>query len=528
MLAPGEIRIDSLEGRHGSGRLKLSGSADWDDGDPRLDLDVTATKIQLTESILDLLPTNDPAAQRLSGLYHEYRPTGWMDADLTYRVTPDQQADYRLDLKFGQLGFELNDHTIALTELDGRFIVTPTGVELSHWGASFGTGKFQASGTVGFGQQRRYDLVFDAQSQRLGLTSRAVLPEAVLTVVDGLELNGAYDIRGAHLVYQHDPEHPTFRFQGKARLTDATATVGVPVTQITGDLEIQATRQADSAWPRLDLKFDAQRLLAARRLTSPLSLHIASANRPDQLTIRDLRGSCYGGTLFGTGQIELGGGGLYRMNLVLQDVALNPFLYPQDHLDRDSSSQNAGPGSEHEPFTGVLAASLTIEGSSHQPTKRRGRGELEIRDANIYEVPLSLALIQILNLSLPSSRSFDRASASYLIDDDVVLFDSVRFEAPTIEIVGAGMMHYSTLELDLDLYTRNPTGPDLGPLSDLFGVFKDELLTIHVTGTLEDPKPNATSFQGIKRSWREIFGIGKTSDQRPVSGTRGVASTPGQ
>ncbi len=527
-LGHDQLRIESLQGRCGSGRLTVSGSAQWGDTDAQVDLDINLAAMQIQKSLLDLWPVDNPMAKRLTALYAAHRPEGWFDADLSYRVMPGRDPDYRLDMKFGELGFDLHDHHIALTKVEGGFVVTPRGIELTQWGASFGKGRFAATGLVGFGPRRFYDLTFDARSERLGPVSRTVLPDAVLSVVDGLELNGTYDIRRARLVYEPDGEHPTFHFQGKAHLTDATATVGVPITQMNGQLEIRATREPHSSWPRVDLKFDAQRLLAARRLASPLSLHIVTADQPDRLAIQNLHGSCYGGTLLGSGEIHLGGQGLYQMTLVLQDVALNPFLYPEDHLDPKRSPGMSEPEAPDSSFTGVLAASLAIEGSSHEPTKRRGRGELEIRDANLYEVPLSLALMQILNLSLPASRSFDRASAHYLIDNDVVLFDSVRFEAPTIQIVGSGMMLYSTLELDLDLYTRNPAGPDLGPLSDLVGVFKDELLSIHVTGTLEDPAPSATSFRGFKRSWKALFGGGPPGDQRPLAGTRGGANTLGQ
>ena len=530
MLSADRIEFRTLEGAIGSGRLTLAGHADWTDQQTQLDLQITATDVAINRSILDVFTSDDPVRQDLSEFYETYQPSGQVDAKIAYRIGADSVTDYRLDLQFEQLNFWLEDLQVVLQNIQGNFSLTPEYLELDGWGGSFGTGDFSVSGSVGYGEHRYYDLTFDAQSGSICPTTRAMLPDAVLQVIDGLVLDGAYDMKDAQFVYRPHEAQPMFNFRSTARLTDAMATVGIPISKMDGDIQIRATRRADSEWPRMDLRFDCPHLLAAGRAVSPLALHIASDDEPDRLSIQDLRGTCYGGTLLGSGEIELDDQGLYRMNLVLQDVSLHPFVYGES-LD-DESSQDPKevetPSAGEAQFTGLLAASLTIEGTSHGPSGRRGRGDLVITDANLYEVPLSLALIQILNLSLPASRSFDRASASYLIEDDLVLLDSIRFEAPTIEIAGTGLMQYSTLDLDLDLYTRNPGSRKFGMLADLLGVFKDELLSIHVTGTLDDPKPKATSFQGLRRSWQDVFGKGRHRDQRLLSGVRGEDATPGQ
>ncbi len=516
--------VKSLEGRRGPTRLTLSGSAIWGGPKPRMDMALNIKDLNIDQAALDLLPPDSSAGLRVRRLYDEHKPTGVLDAHVQYKIEDEQAADYRLDVRFGELGFNLHGQQIDIDEISGEFAVTPRAVEFADWGGSFGTGQFVASGAVGFGPRFSCDLTFDVQSSSIGPVTRAWLPRAAVSVVDGLALEGAYTVKGAHLKYQSDDgEHTAYEFQGTARLTDASAVVGIPITDMTGDLEIHATGEAGAQWPRLDMNFYAERLLAAKRLTSPLSLRIVTTERPDRLAIKDLWGGCYGGKLLGSGEIQLGEQGFYRMSLVLQDVALNPFLYPEkavESSDVDDDDQ-AGP-------MGILAASLAIEGGLDHSNSRRGRGELEIRNANLYEVPLALALIQLLNLSLPSARAFDRAYASYVLDDDLVWFDTVRFEAPTIQVVGGGLMQYSTLELDLDLYTRNPESPELGALSDLFTVFKDELLSIHVGGTLDEPDPQASSFQGIKRSWREIFGNNKKVHHQPLPGVRETPTTPGQ
>ena len=284
--------------------------------------------------------------------------------------------------------------------------------------------------------------------------------------------------------------------------------------KVIGDLTVKAKSDGNTTWPHLDLRLDAQQVIAAGRVLDPLTVHLATNKQADQLNILLLEGSCYGGMLLGKGHVQLGNQGRYELELVLKDVALDAFTAPQTDENRQPSTSPASSDSGLDVESeGFLSANLMLEGSILDRTSRRGRGELEIRNADLYDVPLAVATLQILNLSLPMSRAFDRAWAQYLIQDDWVYFDLIQFQAPTIEIIGSGTMRYSNLELNLDMFTRNPTSPQFGPLSDLFTVFKDQLVSLRVTGTLDDPKPQIASFQGVRRSWSEVFGA--TRDAKP-------------
>ena len=180
----------------------------------------------------------------------------------------------------------------------------------------------------------------------------------------------------------------------------------------------------------------------------------------------------------------------------------------------------------------MLSASLAIEGEPGEdaPRHRSGRGNLEIRDAKIYEVPLEMGRLQIVNLSLPTASSFDRASASYLLYDDTVKFDSIAFEAPTVQIVGDGKMQYSTRALDLNLSSRNAGAIGLGPITDFIRFFKDELASIHVSGTLTDPKVDVRAFNSNMENWDESLNRPLKKDQplAPTPPFGDASMTPGQ
>jgi len=529
-------KIDGMQGRYGQVNLAISSDTHWPQGQVQTSMTLAAQDLTLDDKIVDFLTQHHPQAQQIHRLFETHHPDGVLDAQLTCQVTNGQPSDYSLRLQPHKLSFDLRGHHVSLEDSQGHIMITPQGIELEQWAASFGAGSFIASGTVGVGDNPSYDLTFDAQADHICDTTRSVLPDTVIAVIDGLQLDGVYHVQGAKLSRQAGDDHnnPTMRFDAKAHLTDAVATVGVPITQMNGDLTIALVHRDHTAWPRLDLQLNAQSLQAADRLISPFFVSISNGKQSDRLTIQDFSGLCYGGELFGSGEILLNTQGLYRMWLTLEDVELDPFLNPQDYplaLPDTQSDQPENPPPAKKNtlgLTGVLSANLAIEGSSVNPTLRRGRGEMLIEQANLYKLPIALTMMQIANLSLPTSQSFSEATASYLLDKDLVLFDAIRFAAPTIEIVGSGAMQYSTLGLDLQMFTRNPAAKALGPLSDLLAVFKDELMSIHVTGTLTDPKAKLRSFRGIKRSWTDIFGSKPKPDQTQLADQPANDTTSGQ
>ena len=85
-------------------------------------------------------------------------------------------------------------------------------------------------------------------------------------------------------------------------------------------------------------------------------------------------------------------------------------------------------------------------------------------------------------------------------------FDELSLDGPSLTIAGAGTMMIPSTELNLVMVSRNTKAPRLGPVSDLLDMFKDELLAIRVTGTLESPRTGVTTLRGFQRGWQSVFG----------------------
>lgn len=526
------VDIHSVEARHGDSTLHVA-TLPAADGKPS-SLVLNGTNIQFTDPILDLIPTDEQAVQQIRTLLDEYDPKGVFDFKLDNLVKVNGKTDYRLELSPDKINIKLGGDRVPITDMKGSAIVTSQQVRLSNLHGDFGTGRFRLDGSIFTGSNSAYDLAFDIEAGSYCKVTQKLLPSGAKDAINSLKLEGGYRIRDAKLLLNPAAtDTPALTFDATVKLDEAKALVGVQLTQMTGDLKISVSEKKLGDLPTIDLQIERMRLRAAERWIDPMSVRISSGDKPGWFNITKLKGEIYGGSLTGSGSLyRQDNTDRYKMEIALQEVALDAFVSPTEprhqpvfqvragdvRLVGDASANPPEPAPpRNDPVvrkqrTGMLSASLAIEGDSKDPQSKRGRGDLRIRDAAIYETQLGLSLLQILNLSAPVSKSFDRVEASYLLDGDLVHLERIHFVAPTLTITGKGTMKYSTLALDLSMTSANPRGIELGPLTDVLKLLKDELVSIRVGGTLTDPKANVQTLRGITGAVDEV--IGKPKEPR--------------
>ncbi len=505
-----------MTARHGTSPLTLTGQAHWTPQGAVADLQIAARKVLVDDTLADLVPADVPSLAQVRQTLQDYHPAGEVDADLVAKLAPQTPADYRLVLQPRTLAFTWHSQRLDFQELSGQVILSPGLLNLSKLSARIGSTHLSMNGQVKLGAQPSTSLTFSAEGEQLDAGLLALLPEDLSQSLRRIDLRGAYRIDQAHLEYAATPAGPRMKLTAHMTLQDASAMLGVPISAFHGTIDLTATRGPGDKYAHLTLNTHATRVRIVGRLVRQLTVDLASKGDSDALEIRRFDGLCYGGQVQASGQVQPGAQGRYRLQLSLTDAALDPLVHPDRDQPWEGPTTNPTTrpaGATTRPAeapgapapTGVVTASLSLEGSTLNATDRHGRGDLRIRNARLYEVPLTLAVLQIINLSWPSSTAFDSASARYLIDGDTVRFDRISFDAPGVQIAGTGTMTYSTLALNLNLYSHNPRPLLPGPLGDALSMVKNELLSIHVGGTLTHPQATLRSLPGLQRSWEEIF-----------------------
>jgi hypothetical protein len=114
-------------------------------------------------------------------------------------------------------------------------------------------------------------------------------------------------------------------------------------------------------------------------------------------------------------------------------------------------------------------------------------------------------LLQITNLALPLTSPFSEATTGYSVDGQRVNFDRIDLKSSEMTMSGSGELDFDKRTVNLWLVTDNATLVALPVVGPLLHSAKEELLKIHVKGTIEEPKVSIRSSRVMSRSRHRPF-----------------------
>ena len=123
----------------------------------------------------------------------------------------------------------------------------------------------------------------------------------------------------------------------------------------------------------------------------------------------------------------------------------------------------------------------------------------------MYHIPVLLSLLQITNLSLPINSPFDSASAGYSVQGQRVAMENITLRGDSMLMQGNGTLDFDTRKVSLTFVTNNPNWPKLPLVGPLIQGARDEMLQIHVDGTLQDPRVTASSFDSVTTTVDQVL-----------------------
>src|SRR5206468_1556283 len=138
-----------------------------------------------------------------------------------------------------------------------------------------------------------------------------------------------------------------------------------------------------------------------------------------------------------------------------------------------------------ETLSGRATASLSLEGSWGKSGGRRGRGDVVVSGKEMYRIPLMLGMMQVTNLSLPISTPFSSGTARYSVDGEKVMFERIELRSNNMLMSGDGSLDFETRKVNMQFVTDNPGAFKIPFLNDLWRGAQQELLRIHVKGTVQ-------------------------------------------
>ncbi|MBQ9798354.1 MAG: hypothetical protein IJO40_00250 [Thermoguttaceae bacterium] len=164
------------------------------------------------------------------------------------------------------------------------------------------------------------------------------------------------------------------------------------------------------------------------------------------------------------------------------------------------------PGSK--PIQGRVAAYATLRGEGLNVATLKGEGGFSLQDAELYESPQIVKILQILSVREPDQTAFDSAFVDFEVIGDRLQLKRVLLEGNALTLFGDGWLTVRDKEklIDLTLNARLGSASDQIPIvSDFLGGVGDQLAQIRVEGALSSPIVRQERFSGVKKAWWNVF-----------------------
>ena len=162
-------------------------------------------------------------------------------------------------------------------------------------------------------------------------------------------------------------------------------------------------------------------------------------------------------------------------------------------------------GVQSDNIDGHSFAAIRLEGDYSGIHSQRGQGIIQLRNAKIYELPVFLRFLKILNIRELSPTAFDSANIDFTVQGENIDFNRMEFIGDAISLFGNGRMNLDR-DIDLNFYSimgRNRYNIPL--LSALYHASSQKMLWIQVIGTLENPKTIRHPFPQLNDTLRQLF-----------------------
>jgi hypothetical protein len=537
-LTPQRLAIEKVTGRRGDAQLSATGNIDWPQGQPRILINGNAAALMLDDALYQLLP--GPARRG----WDETQPRGTLDAEVHYdsvaleaeraaslagqdtpappadaAAAPDQRVGLRVVLKPRELGVTLKSMPYRLDALTGAVRVEGNKVTVNEVAGRHGDARVVIAGVGVLGTTPVWDMRVGGERLPIDDELRAALPTALAGLAQAIKLDGKVSFNLTKFVYrgggeapaplasaapgaraQAAPEQPAppgaeIDLAGSFAFDNAKMDVGVPLTDVVGTVKIEANVR-DGHLDTLRGGVDFASMNMAGRPAKDFRAELLKPEGKSQLHLNRMRGEVAGGTMSG------------QMTLVYPDDG--PSRYSLELVVRDADVRQLAWEKEETGVKGKLTASLSLEGSWGDGSQRRGRGDVLVSGRDMYRIPLVLGLLQVTNLALPISTPFNEATAVYSLDGSKVIFEQIKLTARNMLMEGNGSLDFDTKKVDLAFTTDNPNGLMKLPfLKELWAGARNEMLKIHVRGTIQEPEVSARSMGTFWTTVDEIM------DKRP-------------
>ena len=501
-----------LAGANDTGQFTCQGSLQPSaDGGDELYLNIAGSNVALNKDLREALRPN------MQQLWSSLQPHGAVDltAQVRFQSRANQfhvavQAQPQTESSW----IEPVHFPYRLEKLRGAINYCDGVVTLDRIRAEHGASKAAAAGRCEFRPDGSWLFRLEGLTvDRLPLDRELIqaLPDRLRRTISALNPSGPINLRGA-LEFEHgsqSPDPPQARWDVVLGVQRGSLDCGLKLENINGEVSLTGAFDGASLRSRGELALDS---ISCRdrhfsQVLGPLWIDDnqvllgslvdrprGSQAPPGTRQPRPITAKVFGGSVYGDAWIQLGPSPRYGAQATVTDLELAQIM-----RDLAAGRQNLG---------GKIQATIDLHGSGRSLNGLGGHGVVRLRQGDVYELPLMVAMLKILSVRRPDKQAFNQCDIEYRISGSHAYLDRIHFSGDAVSLDGKGDVDFSgKLQLDFHAIIGRST-PRLPLVREFMGEASQQIMLIHVGGTLQDPQVRNEALPGVNQAIQTLASPG--------------------
>jgi len=478
----GRVRLDQIRASLGETRVTLNGDADLSGTAGSTHVVATAAEVRLSDDVLESVIRNG------DGPWPRWRIETPVSITTTLDVEAGAPPSVTHEVQLTDARVVHDALPYPLDRVNGVITVDGGGARATDIRAAFGDARvtlgFRAAPGAAPEAPWATSAALRVDGLRIDEALLSALPQRARAVLRELRMPQGLDLRIDELGIQpaHEGSACVVSLRGTAEAVDLSigAGGGVADAHVILSFDAQGSDPGEGYLASGTLAVPSARLLGhpITDASATWQLTVGSGDGPLLFRIDRLAARAHAGLLEADVEVaSQDGRTAYDVRGAARDLDVASYL----RTDRRA----AGPQLP-EDVRGVADALIRVSGPVNDPLSRRGSGNVVVRDAYLYRLPLLMAILQVFQLRMPDRNAFDQLEASFLLNGNTVQFEDVRLTGAALKLRGKGTMTLPGRRLDVYLAAWQ----DVPVLT--------KLIELHVTGTPTEPHVEAGPLRFLK------------------------------
>lgn len=208
--------------------------------------------------------------------------------------------------------------------------------------------------------------------------------------------------------------------------------------------------------------------------------------------------------------------GVVRLDAQMNTSARNEFYLQTTIADGCLATACKELAPDLKDVSGHSFARFRMQGDGSGTHSHRGNGSIQLRDAKIYELPVFISLLKLLNVRQLTRTAFDSGDIDFQVMGERIVFERMEFTGDAISLIGNGEMNLDW-DIDLNFYSvmgRNKINIPL--ISELYRAGSQRTLAIKIDGKLDNPRTHRKVLPELNDNLKRLFSGQQKSLARQV------------